>query len=299
LYTANIIIYVPKHRTKAKGDTKMTTYFQSINAHYGDTQLRPRILTSLEKAGKNVKALTREDIFTFDEFHIRGREATRDLAKLAKLGKGDKALDLGCGLGGPARTLASEFGCDVIGIDLTEEYVQAAQMLSEHLGQNGQITFRQGNVLDIPFDDASFDVVMAQHVSMNVEDKARMFAEARRVLRSNGRLAVYEICAGPAGTPHFPVPWASNPEINFLASAEELHQTIIDAGFNELEWKDVSAPSLEWFLAMIAASQARPADAPPPLGLNVIMGGTTPEKIKNLKLNLEEDRVRVVMGVFE
>jgi len=276
----------------------MTAYTQSINAHYGDIELRPRIFNSLVNAGKDVNTLSREDIFTFDEFHIRGREATRDLAKLAKLGKGMKALDLGCGLGGPARTLASEFGCNVTGIDLTEEYVQAAQLLSEHLGEDSQISFRQGNVLDIPFEDASFDVVMSQHVSMNIEDKTRMFSEVRRVLKPNGKLAIYEICAGPAGPTHFPVPWAGSEEINFLANPEELKKTIIDAGFQELEWKDVSAPSLEWFLAMIAASQARPADAPPPLGLNVIMGGTTPEKIKNLKRNLEEDRVRVIMGVF-
>lgn len=277
----------------------MTMYAQSINAHYGDTQLRPRIYDSLTRAGKDITALTREDVFAFDEFHIRGREATRDLAKLAKLQQGEKVLDMGCGLGGPARTLVSEFGCDVTGIDLTEEYIHTAKLLSEYLGENGSINFRQGNVLDIPFEDDSFDVVLSQHVSMNIEDKVRMFAEARRILKPEGRLAVYEICAGPAGDTYFPVPWASDEQINFLASPEELRQCITEAGFEEVVWKDVSSPSLEWFLAMIAASQARPADAPPPLGLNVIMGATTPEKIKNLKRNLEEDRVRVIMSVFK
>jgi SAM-dependent methyltransferase len=277
----------------------MTTYSQSINDHYGDKELRPRIYTSLEKAGKDITALSREDVFAFDEFHIRGREATRELAQLAKIGQGMRTLDLGCGLGGPARTLASEFGCEVIGIDLTEEYVKVAQLLSEHLGENGKITFRQGNVLEMPFEDSSFDVVLSQHVCMNIEDKAHMFAEARRVLKPKGRLAIYEICAGPAGDTYFPVPWAGDAGINFLASPEELRRQIAEAGFDEMVWKDVSAPSLEWFLAMVASSQARPAGAPPPLGLNVIMGGTTPEKVKNLKRNLEEDRVRVVMGVFE
>lgn len=277
----------------------MTTYVQSINTHYGDTQLRPRIYTSLVQAGKDMTALSREDVFAFDEFHIRGREATRDLAELTNLGKGDKVLDLGCGLGGPARTLASEFGCDVTGIDLTDEYIEVARLLSEYLGDDGKVTFRQGDVQDLPFEDASFDVVMSQHVTMNIEDKERMFSEARRILRNNGRLAVYEICAGPAGPTHFPVPWAGSAEISFLSSPEELKETIVNAGFKVVKWEDVSAPSLEWFLAMMAASQARPADAPPPLGLNVIMGSTTPEKIKNLKRNLEEDRVRVVMGVFE
>ncbi len=276
----------------------MKTYIQSINDHYGDTELRPRILKSLENAGKDVNALIREDIANFDEFHIRGREATRELAQLTGNLDGAKLLDLGCGLGGAARTLAYEFGAEVTGIDLVEEYIQTAKMLSDRLGKNGQVIFRQGNVLDIPFDEATFDVVWSQHVTMNIEDKARMFAEVRRVLRPNGHIAVYEICAGPATPPHFPVPWASDPSINFLAEPAELKQILVNAGFKEIAWRDVTASSLEWFLAMIAASQARPAGAPPPLGLNVLMGGTTAEKIKNLKRNLEEDRVRVVQGVF-
>jgi SAM-dependent methyltransferase len=276
----------------------MTTYLQAINDHYGDLELRPRILTSLKNAGKDVNAIVREDVDKFDEFHIRGREATRELAELTGNLEGAKVIDLGCGLGGPARTLAYEFGSEVTGIDLVDEYIRAAQMLSDRLGKNGQITFRQGNVLDIPFEDASFDVVWVQHVSMNIEDKGLMFAEARRVLRPNGRLAIYEICAGSDGPPHFPVPWAGDPSINFLATPAELRRTVVDAGFSDIVWRDVTLPSLEWFLAMIAASQARPADAPPPLGLNVLMGETTPEKIKNLKRNLEENRVRVVQGVF-
>lgn len=271
---------------------------QSIKDHYGEIKLNHRILTSLENAGKNINALIRDDIAKFDEFHIRGREATRELAQLIGDLEGVSVLDLGCGLGGAARTLAYEFGAQVVGIDLVDEYIRAAQMLSESMGNIGQITFRQANVLDIPFDDASYDVVWSQHVTMNIEDKARMFAEARRVLQPNGRIAVYEICAGSIRPIHFPVPWASDPSINFLVEPAELKQLLLNIGFKEITWKDVTVSSLEWFLAMMAASKARPADTPPPLGLNVLIGGTTVEKIKNLKRNLEEDRVRVVQGVF-
>lgn len=276
----------------------MKTYTQSINDHYADAKLRPRILSSLENAGKDVNALIREDMAKFDEFHIRGREATVELAQLTGDLEGANVLDLGCGLGGAARTLAYQFGANVTGIDLVEEYIQAAKMLRDRMGENGQITFRHGNVLELPFDDTTFDLVWSQHVTMNIEDKTRMFTEARRVLRPNGRITVYEICAGATHPPYFPVPWASDPSINFLAESEELKDTLVEVGFKQIAWQDVSASSLEWFLAMIAASKARPADAPPPLGLNVLMGGTTAEKIKNLKLNLEEDRVRVVQGVF-
>jgi SAM-dependent methyltransferase len=277
----------------------MTANTQLINEHYSDSELKPRIISLLEKAGKDFNALSREDIEKFDEFHIRGREATRDLANLARLQKGEKVLDLGCGLGGAARTLVEEFACSVTGIDLVEDYIQAAIMLSEQLGKNNQIDFRVGNVLDLPFENDSFDVVMSEHVIMNIEDKAQMFSEMKRVLREKGRFAIYVICAGPNKPIQFPVPWASDPAISFLSEENELREELLRAGFQEKEWKNVSSLSLQWFQETIAANQARPADAPPPLGLNVLMGSTTAEKFKSLGINLREDRIRVFQGVFE
>lgn len=277
----------------------MQAYTQLINEHYSQANLGENILTAYERAGKDIDSLGRDDISSFDEFHIRGRDATRELAHLANLRKGEKILDLGSGVGGPARTLAAEFGCMVVGLDLVEEYCRTAEMLTARVGLSDMVTFRQGSVLEIPFDDASFDVVWSQHMTMNIEDKPRLVQEVRRVLRPGGRFVSYEICAGAASPQYFPVPWASDSSINFLVTPGELRGLFKDSGFTELVWKDVSPISLEWFQGLLAGMAGRPKDAPPPLGLNLLMGKTTGEKAKNLVRNLEEDRVRVVMGVLQ
>ena len=271
---------------------------RAVNDHYGVADLADSILGAYERTGVDVDALTREDIATFDEFHIRGIEATRELADLADVAPGDRVLDGGCGVGGPARTLAGESGCSVLGVDLVDEYLRTAALFTERVGLDDHVSFEQGNALDLPFDDAGFDVVWFQHTLMNVEDKARAFAEAGRVLESGGTLALYEICAGPGGDPYFPVPWAPDASLNFLMTPGDLRKAIADAGFSETAWRDVSAPSLEWFRGVVESMQSRPADAPPPLGLNLLMGEETPTKAKNVVRCLEEERVVVVQGVF-
>lgn len=276
----------------------MTNYAQAIDDHYGQADLGASILAALERAGKDVNALTRDDIASFDEFHIRGRKATRELAHLADLKPGMKVLDIGCGIGGAARTLADESGCHVTGIDLVQEYCRTAQMLSERVGANSRVTFRHGDVMNMSFDRASFDAVLSQHVLMNIEDKARLFKEVRRVLQPEGRLVLYEICGGSVAPPHYPVPWASDASINFLVKSQELRQMLDKAGFEELTWRDVTAPTVDWFRAMAAAVAARPADTPPPLGLHLLMGSNAAEKVANLRRNLEEERSRVVQGVL-
>ncbi len=277
----------------------MNVYAKSINDHYSQAGLGEKILAAYERAGKNVHTLTRDDLSSFDEFHIGGREATRELARLAGLQAGMKVLDLGSGVGGPARTLAAEFGCEVVGLDIVEDYCLAAEMLTARVGLSDSVTFRHGDVMNMPFGEASLDVVWSQHTMMNIADKARLFDEIRRVLRPQGRLALHEVCEGPISAPHFPVPWASDPAISFLVTPEELRHMLGHAGFAELVWKDVTAPSLAWFRQMIANMAARSKDAPQPLGLNLLMGERTAEKAANVVRNLEEDRIRVVEGVLK
>lgn len=276
----------------------MSTYAQSLKDQYGRSDLAVSILTALKQAGKDVNALTRDDIATIDEFHIRGREATRELAHLADLQPGETVLDLGCGIGGPARTLAHEFGCEVTGIDIVDEYCRTAQMLSMRVGDGDRVTFERGNVMDIAYDDDTFDAVLSEHVMINIDDKAGLLERVHRVLRPNGRLVLYEICTGNAAPLYFPVPWADDESLNFLISTDELRMRAREAGFAEQAWRDVSTPSLEWFRDMIDKMASRPADAPPPLGINLLIGESTPVKVKNVARNLEEDRIRVVQGVF-
>jgi len=276
----------------------MNAISQEINNHYTQTDLSATILTALQRAGKDVDKLTRDDIVAFDEFHIRGRAATIEVGRLADLQPGAELLDLGCGIGGAARTLMTEFGSHVTGIDLVDEYIQAARLMNDHTGYDGQITFKQGDALDIPFDDDSFDVVFSQHITMNIEDKARLAQEVRRVLRPGGQFVLYEICAGSVPTPHFPVPWAGDPAINFLVEPLVLRQILEETGFKTVEWRDVTAPSLEWNLQLVANMANRPVDAPPPLGLNLLMGPTTGKKVKNMMMNMQEDRIKVIQGVM-
>jgi len=148
------------------------------------------------------------------------------------------------------------------------------------------------------FDDGFFDVIWLQHTIMNIEDKPRFFKEACRLLRTEGRLAIYEICAGSVSPPYYPVPWASDSTINFLATPEELRDIFGQIGFKELVWRDVSTLSLEWFLGLKTTMASRPEDSPQRLGLNLLMGRTSAEKAKNVALNLEEDRIRVVQCVL-
>ncbi|ELY49220.1 SAM-dependent methyltransferase [Natronolimnohabitans innermongolicus] len=271
---------------------------RSITDNYDRTDLEETILTAYENAGKDPATLTRDDTAALDEFHIQGRDATRALADLVDLQADDRVLDVGSGVGGPARTLAAEFDCDVTGVDLVEEYCRAATMLTERVGLEDRVTFQHGTALDLPFEDETFDVVWLQHVAVNVEDKARLFEELRRVLRPGGRLAIHEICAGAGGSPQFPVPWATDPSISFLVAPDELTRLLSDAGFDERAWTDTTAESLDWFRGQLERAASRPADASPPVGLNLLMGPETPTKMQNVVHNLEEERIEVVQGVL-
>jgi SAM-dependent methyltransferase len=174
----------------------MITTTQPIPRYHTGEDLQERLLDALQRNGKNTRSLTRDDLASITEFHPGRREATRDLARVAGLRHFMEVLDVGCGVGGPARTLAAEFGCRVTGIDTREEYIGVARELSDRVGMGGQVAFRRGNAVDLPFPDASFDAVWVQHTVASVEDKPALFLEARRVLRPGGRLALCDACAG-------------------------------------------------------------------------------------------------------
>lgn len=192
---------------------------KTIEDHYARSDLGAAILSALVAAGKNPENLTPDDLVALDEFHIRGREATRELASRLHLDQTKGVLDVGSGIGGASRFLAVKFGCHVTGLDLTEEYCRVATMLAERLGLGERVKYQHGDALRLPFDDASFDVVWTQHTAMNIQDKRTLYAEIRRVLKSGGLLAIYDILAGPVGPLHFPVPWARDPSTSFLITS--------------------------------------------------------------------------------
>lgn len=272
----------------------------SLIAHYRRIGLRGELLTALEKSGKTLR--TYEDSAAFDEFHMRGRDATRDLAWLAGIGPGMQVLDLGCGLGGPARLLAAEHDARVVGVDLMEEFVEVACMLSKMVGMERGTAFFQGDMMRLPFAPETFDVVWSQHTLMSIPDKALLFGEIHRVLAPDGTLAFYDVVAGSVHGRHYPVQWASDASMDHLPGELELCGLLNAAGFTKVAMQDETDACLNWFEGIrsrmkkrAAAGRAKVPAAP---GLQIVIGPDAAEKAANTLRNLKEDRIRVVMGTW-
>jgi ubiquinone/menaquinone biosynthesis C-methylase UbiE len=272
---------------------------RGVSGHYtpADVEAAFRsVLDGLRAAGKDPEALTPDDLAPVDQFHSRGKAATLELARLAGLRGGERVLDVGGGVGGPARTLAAEFGCTVTVLDLTEAYCRIGERLTELTGLGDRVSFRHGSAYEMPFDDAAFDVAWTQHSSMNMEDKERLYAEIRRVLRPGGTLVLHEVMAGPVQPIDFPAPWASDPSISFLRPPEEIRSLLRGLGFAERTWLDTTQQSLEWIRERVAAAAG---PTPPPLGPHLLIGQTLGVAFRNMLRNLEEQRLVVVEAVFE
>ncbi len=262
--------------------------------HYSRGDLMESILDGLVETGHDPDSLDADDLATFEEFHTFGRTASIALADAAEISKDDRVLDVGCGIGGPARLLARHYGCQVVGIDLTEEFCAVATDLTKRVGLSHQVEIRRGDALDLPFIDGEFSVVWTQHVSMNVADKARLYSEVRRVVPTGGRLAFFDILAGPNQPIHFPVPWASDEKVSFLASALETQVMVAAAGFRTQLWEDTTADALKVYAGMSKVDAA----SAPPLGPHLIIPNMA-EKGLNLRRNVEEGRIIVVRCVAE
>lgn len=264
-----------------------------VAAHYGRPDLIDTLAGALRAAGKQLESLRPEDLTPIDQLHLRGREATLELAHFAGISSADSVLDVGGGLGGPARTLAAELRCRVTVLDLTPEFVSTGRELTRWVGLGGRVTFEEGTALALPFAAGAFDVVWMQHSAMNIPDKPRLYAEAHRVLRPAGRLALHDIMGGSGGPLDFPVPWASRSDLSFLLPAAEIRACVREAGFRERAWQDVTAVSLAWL-------EQRLADGGPgPLGPQLLAGEVARPAFTNLRDALADGRVRVVEGVFE
>ncbi len=266
----------------------------AITRHYGREGLGASILDALRQAGKDLSNLKPDDLERVDELHAGRRSATLALARAAGITREMYVLDVGSGIGGPARNIAYEFGCRVVGIDLTEEYCRTANMLTERVGLADRVSFRQANALDLPFPQATFDVVCTQHMAMNVADKGRLYVEMHRVLKPAGVLAIYDPVAGTVGPPHFPVPWAQSPQTSFLVSPAELRSFLEGAGFTITSWQDVTAA----ILSALSTPATQVAQAgPSPLAHHLLLGPDFPTMARNLVQNLRGSRVALVQVV--
>lgn len=262
-----------------------------VESHYeGGGDLANAIAESLRKAGRDIVGLTTADLGTVDEFHIRGRKATLEIGEMLGLGPDSHVLDIGSGLGGPARTLAETYGCQVTGIDLTQAFCDAATALSGWVGLGDKVTFRQGDATSLPFADGRFDAAMTIHVAMNIARKDRMYAEACRVLKPGARFAVYDVLQGEGGALLYPVPWAREPSISHLATPDTMPVLLAGAGFRVLEVRDSTEESQRWFEAVAARMQV----AAPAVTFQTFLGSDFPEMARNQVANLRDRRIRTV-----
>jgi SAM-dependent methyltransferase len=261
---------------------------RAIEAYWSRAGIGQAILDALVALGKDLDALTVDDLAPLDQFHGGGKPATVRLARLAALRPDTRVLDVGGGFGGPARTLAVECGCRVTSIDLTPTYVDAARMLTARLGLGDRVTHQVGNALALPFDDASFDVVWTQNSGMNIEDKHRLYAGFHRVLRSGGSLVMQEPMAGPVDPPIYPMMWACDPGSSFLRRPAEMLGLIEDAGFTARAWDDVTVETAGSGGPVPAHSIQR-----------IVMGDALEEVIRAGIRNREEHRIVMVQAVFD
>jgi len=272
----------------------MTEYSEEINRHYGQKGLGEMIITTFERAGFHADALTLDDLALIDQLHAGGIEATRYLAEMAGMKPGMTVLDIGSGLGGPARVLAAEFDCQVTGVDLTEEFVLAARQLTDLVGLSGSATFRIGNALDLDFEEASFDAVWIQNSVMNIENKPQVFQEAHRVLKGEGVLALESIMADRKPESRFPVFWADRPEISFLSTIEDLQAMMAGIGFEQVNLEDITEKSAHSNRKLLPVY----AKTAPEIGMHIFTDNLY-QKIVNTLAGLEDGTYRYIYAVYK
>lgn len=267
---------------------------KQIHSYYSPNDLYNKIIVGLNELGKDLSKITLDDLQPVDEFHIRGDVATKELIKLSGFTPEMHILDVGCGVGGSTRRLSQEVGCRVTGIDLSDQYIDAAERLTNLLSMEDRVKFHAASALELPFDDNTFDGVWSIQMNMNIEDKLSWLQEVFRVLKPGRPAILYEVC-GHKNTPlHFPVPWAQDNSMSFLLPPASFRNVITSAGFDIDVWNDKTDLAQQTFSHM-----TEPTGEPdlPELGVHLLVGDDILTKAYNLHRNLDEERVSLIETV--
>lgn len=260
--------------------------------HYTRGGLLEAIETSLLEMGKTVDNVTVDDLAPVDEFHIGGRGATEHFMHQLNFAPDDQLLDIGCGIGGASRFVASRYNSIVTGIDLTSEYIETGNVLCRWVGLDEQVMLYQSSALTLPFENETFDGGFMIHVGMNIADKSQLFKEIYRVLRPRATFGVYDIMRIGAGEVSYPVPWASEPSTCNLAVLPFYRQALQEAEFTILSENVRHQFAIDFFKAVRANNEAN--GGPPPLGLHTLVGESTAVKFKNMVQSIEDGYIAPV-----
>lgn len=272
----------------------MSNEIKPVHRYYSPNDLYNRIIGGLVELGKDLSKLKLEDLHPVDEFHIRGTVATNELIALSGFTPDMHILDVGCGVGGSSRRLSHHIGCRVTGVDLSDEYIDAARRLTQLFNMQETAKFHAASALDLPFEDNSFDGIWSIQMGMNVEDKLSWLKELYRVVKSGGRIVMYEVCANKNSPVYFPVPWAQDSSISYLVEPDLFREVITAAGFEIEVWNDKTNLAQQAFSQM-----TEPQGDPelPPLGVHLLVGDDILTKAYNLHRNLDEERVSLIETV--
>jgi SAM-dependent methyltransferase len=268
---------------------------KGVSEHYASYDVLARIRAGLAAMGHDPDRISPEVLKPVDEFHIGGAEATAALLEQLDLRPDMEVLDIGSGIGGPARMISARYGCRVTGVDLTAHFVDTARALSAMCGMSERVRFEVGSAIALPFPDGSFNLALLLHVGMNVPDKTALFREARRVLRDGGTFAIYEVMRTGDGELAFPVPWAETPDLSALEPPQAYRAAAEGAGFNLVAESNRREVALDFFARLQAQAGS---GAPPPLGLHNLMGTTVKDKVANMIAAVRAGTIAPVQMIF-
>ncbi len=267
---------------------------QKVTKHYHSLDLVAKIESSLARHQRSISSLTLNDLATFDELHIGGKAASRRLANKAGLEPGKLILDVGSGIGGPARMLANEFGLQVIGLDLACSFCELANKLSKAVRIDNNLGFINGNALEMPFKENTIDAVWSQHCAMNIAEKTKLYSEFKRILKPKGKLLIHDVIAGDQQPVIFPVPWASSKDFSFLESSASLKKILVDSGFDIPLWEDITEQAFAWYDTF---KKTKPSAETPILSQKLVLGDGLKIMAKNAKMNLQQNRVKIIEAI--
>lgn len=257
-----------------------------VQSHYACPDLIEDLRAGLEKAGKDITNLTPRDLAAVDQLHTGGGPATISLANRAGITRDMDILDAGCGLGGSSRLLTQNFNCRVTGIDLAPDFIETATVLTQWCGMD--IFFEQGSILELPHENDSFDMILCQHILMNIENKAGALSEFFRVLRPGGKLILHEIVDGPGPDPIMPVPWAADPDISFLLTWKDLRAELKHLKFDLEYFSDETENSARWWKKINKFTAKSP---PRPLNPSLVFGPNAAHFGPNMENNFSSQAV--------